>query len=661
MQDKNIFVKIIVLLVIAAVVPMLVLSGISVFKSRSMISTKTGALLQSETANRGKIFYNYLNGYMDLVDFLSSDSNVVGCYQDKFDESKWMMFVFENVKNKYRDCESVYVGLKDGRLYSVPALRQNNLDPREEAWYKEALDSPGRVIITEPYNDEETGKTVITLAKAIGDDQGYTGVVAVDINADNLTNKILVSNNSNTYNYITDSDGKVLLHSDKGSIGKDWGGESWFKKVKEERKVSGVVTYSQADGKRVAAYALLENGWYLFTAIPEKTAYKDVYSLQNLLIIITILAIAFGFLAGNLLGRNYIIKPIAIIKEALEKMGQGDLTVQAAWDAEDEIGVMAKALNQTTGELRGVVHNINTSALAVEKGAEKAMSMAQETGAMVEELTAQADEVNDNVQNASHSIRAITEGIENLAANAEQVSASAQELSERATAVAEEAGQSQEAVERIVGVIAQTSEKAVFTENKVASLASSARNISAILDLINSVAEQTNLLALNAAIEAARAGEAGRGFAVVADEIRKLAEESKQATDKIASILEEIKSGAEEANLATAETVRIVNQATSESEAVKQSLFKILQDIGSIASMVENLSAGAEQQSAATQQMSGAMESAMASIRQITAQIDEMAAAIRHLAGNSQEMSRTSEELSFVAEKLVEQVGKFKI
>ena len=61
--------------------------------------------------------------------------------------------------------------------------------------------------------------------------------------------------------------------------------------------------------------------------------------------------------------------------------------------------------------------------------------------------------------------------------------------------------------------------------------------IANIIGLIASIADQTNLLALNAAIEAARAGDHGRGFAVVADEVRTLAANTKDATDKIVSII----------------------------------------------------------------------------------------------------------------------------
>lgn len=64
-----------------------------------------------------------------------------------------------------------------------------------------------------------------------------------------------------------------------------------------------------------------------------------------------------------------------------------------------------------------------------------------------------------------------------------------------------------------------------------------AAEMNSITDIITSVAAQTSLLALNASIEAARAGEAGRGFAVVAGEISNLAGQTKEATDKITTLI----------------------------------------------------------------------------------------------------------------------------
>ncbi len=66
------------------------------------------------------------------------------------------------------------------------------------------------------------------------------------------------------------------------------------------------------------------------------------------------------------------------------------------------------------------------------------------------------------------------------------------------------------------------------------------KQIGSTVNIVENISEQTNMLALNAAVEAARAGEYGKGFAVVAGEIRKLADESKQATNKITSLVSDI-------------------------------------------------------------------------------------------------------------------------
>ncbi|MDU4959685.1 MAG: methyl-accepting chemotaxis protein [Sporomusaceae bacterium] len=71
-------------------------------------------------------------------------------------------------------------------------------------------------------------------------------------------------------------------------------------------------------------------------------------------------------------------------------------------------------------------------------------------------------------------------------------------------------------------------------------LLESTRQTDEIVEFIKNVAAQTNLLGLNAAIEAARVGEQGRGFSVVAEEVRKLAVASSESVARISESLKSI-------------------------------------------------------------------------------------------------------------------------
>ena len=124
------------------------------------------------------------------------------------------------------------------------------------------------------------------------------------------------------------------------------------------------------------------------------------------------------------------------------------------------------------------------------------------------------------------------------------------------------------------------------------------KQIGSTVNLVENISEQTNMLALNAAVEAARAGEYGKGFAVVAGEIRKLADESKQATNKITTLVAEIEQTTSSTIMATedgAKEIEIGVKFANEINANMNSLVSNIKELGIDLSDV--LTSSIEQQS----------------------------------------------------------------
>lgn len=122
------------------------------------------------------------------------------------------------------------------------------------------------------------------------------------------------------------------------------------------------------------------------------------------------------------------------------------------------------------------------------------------------------------------------------------------------------------------------------------------QQIGSIIGLVEDIAEQTNMLALNAAVEAARAGEHGKGFAVVAGEIRKLADESKQATNKIGSLINDIQHTTNSTVMATEEGSKEIETGVKLASKIEENFTILNNALTSMMKFVENISYNSENQ-----------------------------------------------------------------
>lgn len=99
---------------------------------------------------------------------------------------------------------------------------------------------------------------------------------------------------------------------------------------------------------------------------------------------------------------------------------------------------------------------------------------------------------------------------------------------------------------------------------------------------IEEISETTNILALNATIEAMRAGDAGRTFAVVADEVKSLANDTRKATEEIATTIDAL---GDEASV----VIGRIEAGSKASAKAKASIAQIESTITNVGGLVEEV------------------------------------------------------------------------
>ncbi len=172
-----------------------------------------------------------------------------------------------------------------------------------------------------------------------------------------------------------------------------------------------------------------------------------------------------------------------------------------------------------------------------------------------------------------------------------------QGISGRIQEAYENSGKESKSLEENIVTMQNLKHKVQVIAELIIELTDYIKQIGSTVNIVENISEQTNMLALNAAVEAARAGEYGKGFAVVAGEIRKLADESKQATNKITTLVSEIEQTTSSTIMATEDGAKEIENGVKFATGISSNLLVLVNNIKELGNNVNDvLSASIEQQ-----------------------------------------------------------------
>src|SRR5699024_4260430 len=146
-----------------------------------------------------------------------------------------------------------------------------DFDGSKEEWYTGALGTVGteeEIYWTKPYVDESDGRNYITGSKVIMKNNQPVGVLAVDLNATRLSERMSSTTVGNTgAPFILREDGEVFFSLKEDEVGQNWSDQPIFQKatgekgtlngVREGQKVG--ISYKRMEDLGLLVYAAVEN------------------------------------------------------------------------------------------------------------------------------------------------------------------------------------------------------------------------------------------------------------------------------------------------------------------------------------------------------------------------------------------------------------------
>ena len=394
----------------------------------------------------------------------------------------------------------------------------------------------------------------------------------------------------------------------------------------------------------------------LFNGLPVDAALDDQNNMMNMVLMIGIvcglacilLIIFYNFMAVS--------RPLKKISVYADKIKTGDIGISSSTTSKidvrssDEIGMLARSLEQAYNQLRGYVGEIKDRMQGMSEGDLSTESTYDFQGDfvlikdsinnIVHNLSKTMSEVSNASTQVSMGAKQVADGSQSLAQGSTEQAASVEELSSsvadialKTKANAEMAGKAASLADAIRNSAEKGSRQMDEMISAVKDINQSSQNISKVIKVIDDIAFQTNILALNAAVEAARAGQHGKGFAVVAEEVRNLASKSAEAAKDTSTMIQDSMEKAELGSRIAGETA--------------VSLTEIVSGINESTALIIEIAKSSEEQSQG--------------ISHVNSGIDQVANVVQQNSATAQESAATSEEMSSQSSLLQHMISKFKL
>ncbi|MCY6957745.1 methyl-accepting chemotaxis protein [Clostridium brassicae] len=515
-----------------------------------------------------------------------------------------------------------------------------------------------KIVTNQMKND---GSTIVNMVERDISEHDLTELNKINTILEDIKNK---SVKNIAYLSLTDKNHKIVASDNKNVIGEKIKNSSYIDKVIKEKKEDGLIT-KNIDGRRVynVSVPFYKNEEVVGTVnigISLENMYQLIRNTIIKILILGLIIVLISLIIANFISKK-ISSPIVDIVNKMNKVSNGDFSIEFHAKGDDEISILMESLNKTMTTIRNMMEAIKEAIMKVDVVAQNVSAATEEKTDASTQIANSVNLLAEGATNQALEINQATNSLIHFGEILDKITDKIINLSESSNTIKTHADKGSTKIDSLVLAIEDVENSFKYVSDKIFELDNSVIKIGEITNVINSIAEQTNLLALNAAIEASRAGESGKGFSVVADEIRKLAEQVLESSKNINMLVETVTKNSNEVSNTTGNVTDKIEVQTESIADTMESFKEILEEVEKLLPHIEEISLSLKDAAQDKDKIVQNIEKVSHISQEFASSTEEISSSVEEQSASMEEISASTQSLTEISDKLANRVDEIHV
>lgn len=254
------------------------------------------------------------------------------------------------------DFQSVSIYLASGLSWSFALVGRSRLDydPKADAWYREAIQGAGRIVIIPPHDPFQLTQAprVVSFARELRKyTQEHLGVILLDLSMgflDSIVAEAALSPQASVT--ILDRTGATAYTSATATLA-----TGIRRAVDSDAREKGSVLLRDGGADHLAIFnTSAVTGWRIVTSLPYPAVSGDTRRLLAFSSAILVVGLVLSGIAAGRFSRA-VVRPLVSLHAAFSRLGSGDFSVRLGSKAGGEIGDLLRRFDQTVATMGALI------------------------------------------------------------------------------------------------------------------------------------------------------------------------------------------------------------------------------------------------------------------------------------------------------------------